>query len=472
MITTETVKEWLARYQNDLPGFVRDVWGVTPYPWQAEVAGWLSKDKTRRIAIPAGRGVGKTALLAWSSLWFLLTRYPCKVIQTAPSKATLEDGLFAETRMWAERLPPALRSLLDIVSDRITLAADPASAFLSVRTARADVPDAMQGIHAPFVLLIVDEGSGVPDTVYEAAQGSMAGSNRFMVVAGNPLYASGYFYHAITTNAHTVWRVRRVPSTEVPSTSQEFRDEIAAIYGEESNVYRVHILGLPPTSDEDTIIPLHLVQAAINRDVSVTANQPIIWGLDVAGLGKNESALAIRQGNTLLEPVKRYSGLEEMQLVGRVMAEYEALREDRRPAEICVDGIGLGAGVVSRLKELGLPAVSINVSEHRSDDPAYFNLKAELWWRARAWFAALDVKIPSDNELIKGLTIPKIDYHSTGKLMVESKDSIRRRLKHMTPRLDAADAFVLTFANRATTALYGRRKGFKRLPIQVRVPIV
>lgn len=457
-LTTDEVKAYLRKYRFDLVGFIEATWRVELDVWQREVATWLAVDETRRIAVSSGHGVGKTALDAWASIWFLLTRFPCKVILTAPSSTTLQDGLMAEIKTWIARMPPALQALVEVTSDRVVLRIAPERAFISAVTARAEKPDALQGKHADYVLLIIDEPSGVPDAVYESSQGSMSGPARFMLLTGNPVYASGFFYRAITEEKGTIWRVREVSCFEAKRSPQSYIDEMAALYGEASNTYRVRVLGLPPTGDEDSFIPLNLVQAALDRDVAVSPVAPIIWGLDVARLGANQSALAKRKGNHCLEKPERFSNLNLMQLCGRVAAEYFGLPEHRRPAEICIDGIGLGAGVADRLKELELPAVSINVSEVLAANPAYYNLKAELWGKARAWFSALDCWMPSDPELVKALSCVKMDRHSTGKILVESKDALARRLKSRMPRLDAADAFVLTFASTATSALYGKQK--------------
>lgn len=456
--TADDFKQWAKKWRHDLAGFVRNTWKVDPDIWQEEVSDWLGRDGTRQIAIPSGHGVGKTAWAAWAAIWFVLTRYPCKVVLTAPSASTLEDGLLVEIKMWIERLPSALKKVLEVRSDRIVLASKPEMAFISARTARADKPEALQGVHQDYVLLIVDEAAGVPDPVFEASSGSMSGPARYMVLLGNPTRADGYFHDAITKGAGTTWRVRRVSCMEAKRSPQTYIDMMAETYGEESNVFRTRVLGLPPTANDDTIIPLDLVHDALEREVHTSSFQPIVWGLDVARLGQNESAMAKRQGAVLLEKPARYRGLNLMQLCGRIAAEYEGLPQTKRPSEICVDGIGLGAGVVDRLRELGLPASSVNVSEQLSHNPMYYNLKAELWWKARGWYESRDCKIPKDEGFIRALTCVREDHHSTGKLMVESKDSLARRMKKHLPPLDAADAFVLTFAAKAAAAMYGKRR--------------
>jgi len=154
----------------------------------------------------------------------------------------------------------------------------------------------------------------------------------------------------------------------------------------------------------------------------------------------------------VLEPVRRWRGLDLMQLTGAVVAEYEALSHEERPVEILVDSIGLGAGVVDRLRELNLPARGINVSESPAMGGTYRNLRAELWYKAKAWFEKRDCKLPKDEQLVSELATVRYKFSSNGKTQVEGKDEIRRR-GLASP--DLADAFVLTFASDAATVTYG-----------------
>jgi hypothetical protein len=138
-----------------------------------------------------------------------------------------------------------------------------------------------------------------------------------------------------------------------------------------------------------------------------------------------------------------------MELAQKVKDEYDASRE--RPNIICVDSIGLGAGVADRLRHLGLPALDINVGESSSMKEKFRNLKAELWWEARDWFYKRDVSLP-DPKLAKELIAPQYKYTATNKIQVESKDEMKKRgvLEGKSP--DLADAFILTFAASAMQA--------------------
>lgn len=405
----------------------------------------------RRISVRSGHGVGKSTAVSWLSLWYILTRYHAKIVITAPTSAQLYDALFAEIKRWVREMPEPLQTLLEVKAERIELKEMPQENFISARTSRAEQPEALQGIHAENVMLIADEASGIPEQVFEAAAGSMSGHNAVTILLGNPVRSSGFFYDTHNRLAGEWW-TRRVSCVDSPRVSDAYVKEMASRYGEESNAYRIRVLGEFPRSDDDTVIPMELLDLAVQRDVKPTEFQPLVWGLDVARFGSDSSALCKRRGNTVTEPIRVWRNLDLMQLTGAVVAEWEALIPSERPAEILVDSIGLGAGVVDRLRELGLPARGINVSESPALGMTYRNLRAELWHKAKAWLEKRDCRLPKDDRLISELATVRYSFTSNGKIQIESKDEIRKR---GLPSPDLADAFVLTFASDAAVASYG-----------------
>jgi hypothetical protein len=225
-----------------------------------------------------------------------------------------------------------------------------------------------------------------------------------------------------------------------------------ARYGEESNAFRIRVLGEFPLADDDTIIPFHLVDSAVHRDVVIDEQAAIVWGLDVARFGSDKTALAKRQGSVVTE-INSWQGLDLMQTTGRVKAEYDGLPSNLRPTEIMVDVIGMGGGVVDRLRELGLPVRGVNVAESPSMGQSYTNLRAELWFKLRGWLEARHSKLPKNEQLVAELTAIRYSFASNGKMKAEGKDEMRRRgLK--SP--DLADAVCLTLASDAATAIGGR----------------
>lgn len=442
---------------------VREVFGKEPRKYQREVME-AAAGGVRQISIRSGHGVGKTTTLAWLIIWFMLTRYPQKTVCTAPTTAQLYDALMSETRKWIQELPQELQLLFSIGAESIELKAAPDTSFVSFRTSRPETPEALQGVHADHVLLIVDEASGIHEKVFEAAQGSMSGHNAITILAGNPVRGSGLFFDTHRKpEVMKRWYRIHVSCLDTDLVSSDYPQMIADQYGEDSNVYRVRVLGEFPAADDDTVIPLELADAALKRDVHPIFAKSV-WGLDVARFGNDRTALAKRRGNVLQEKVKSWRNLDTMEVVGRVKAEWDSTPEKERPVAICVDVIGLGAGVVDRLKELGLPVRGINVSESPALTDQYKNLRAELWHgKTRAWFMRRDCNLGDDLDLSGELTKVRFKFTSNGKIQIESKDEMKKRGQ---PSPDIADAFVLTFAAEATTALGGTGRSDWKKPLK------
>jgi phage terminase large subunit len=447
--------EFIERYRNNPVLFVEEVLDPSaPNPHGIILHGpdihqkkvlQAVADGQRRITIRSGHGVGKTAVLSWIIIWHALTREPQKALVTAPTSAQLFDALAAEVKFWITKLPVPLQKVFDVKSESITHTASPSSSFISFATSRADTPEALAGKHSENMLLIADEASGVPEQVFEAAIGSMSGHDAIMILAGNPIRSSGYFYNTFNKpEMKGDWYPIHISCENHPRVSQDFVQQVARTYGEKSNAYRVRVLGEFPLADDNTIIPFELVEAAKTRDVAATNVIPI-WGLDCARFGSDRSALAKRQGNVLIEPVKSWHGLSAIELAQAIKIEYDSTNLAGRPSVICVDSIGLGAGVADILRNIGLPALDINVGESSSMKEKFRNLKAELWWAVRDWFYQRNVSL-TDSKLAEELIAPQYKYTQTNKIQVESKDEMKKRgvLEGKSP--DLADAFILTFA--------------------------
>ena len=474
----QTLDDFVIRYgpkagETGPEQMVREVFGAEPDDWQREGLRAYGRCEPG-ISIRSCHGVGKTAMLSWIIWHQLLTRFPQKTVATAPTAPQLFDALFAECRKWYYHLPPAVAGLFEVKSDSIVLLAQPASSFASFRTARAETPEAMQGVHSEWVLLIGDEASGINEKIFEAGAGSMTGERATTVLAGNPTRTSGLFFdshHALRDDWFTIHVTAR-PVVGSPNAyvskrvSDRFVDRIRRQYGEDSNAYRIRVLGEFPRADLDTIIPYELLASATDRDVASSPKAPIVWGLDVARYGDCVTALCKRQSNVVLEPVRTWSDLDLMQTAGLVKAEWDMTPPEGRPVAVCVDAIGLGAGVADRLKELGLPIRAVNVSEVPSVAKNYVNLRTELWFKARQWFTDRNCTLPPELRRDQGdeerstlqselATIKYKVVDSNGKLRAESKREMQKR-GFRSP--DRADAFVLTFAVDSALLLSGSQR--------------
>ena len=443
-------EEMIVRYgtTEDGPGlFVREILGAEPEPYQDDLLRAVGRGE-RKISVRSGHGTGKSTSLSWSMLWFVLFRFPNKVVVTAPTTAQLYDALFAELKRWIGELPEALQVLLEVKTDRVELIAAASEAFISARTSRAEQPEALAGVHSDNVMLVVDEASGVPEQVFEAASGSMSGHSAVTILAGNPTRTSGTFFETHNRLAQH-WFTLHWSCIDSKRVSKEFVEEMRTRYGEDSNAYRIRVLGEFPLGDDDTIIPLHLAEAAVERDVAVSHNLRPVWSLDVARFGSDRTVLVRRTGNVITD-IEAWQGLDLMATTGRVKAHYDALLPNQKPTEILVDSIGLGSGVVDRMRELGMPVRGINVSEAPAFGSTYTNLRTELIFRVRGWLEQRTARLPQNPALLAELTSIRYSFGSTGKVKAESKDDMRRRGLRSP---DLADAVFLSFAGDAATAL-------------------
>jgi hypothetical protein len=446
-------------YDNDPVLFVREVFGVNPYPDQIELLEAYRR-RDRRISKRSGHGVGKTTVLAWIIVHHALFRFPQKTVCTAPTSKQLFDALYAETVTWFKKLPPIARDRFEIKSESIELKAASQESFVSFRTSSAEKPEALAGVHSDFVLLIIDEASGVPEAIFESAVGSMSGHNAINILCGNPVRRSGLFFDTHCNPKVLVKWTRFHTSCEGhPNVTDDFIDDVKSRYGELSNAYRVRVLGEFPMVDDDTVIPWALIEAALKRDVDPKRQRPI-WGLDIARKGRDACALAKRQANVLMEPILEWRNPDLMASVGKVKAEWDKTPLAYRPEFIFVDAIGLGAGVADRLREMQLPAVAINVSEVAPLGEKYANLRTELWFRGREWFDRKDSRINGvfedgtewvDEDLAQELALPTFDYRSNGKMIVEEKKLTVKRTGQQSP--NRADAFLLTLVQENATAM-------------------
>lgn len=434
--------------------FAKEALGAEPTEQQWD--GSRKVVQKRRVSIRSGHGTGKSTFMAWCVLWFLACYFPAKVPATAPTSHQLEDVLWAEIAKWHRALRerfPVLGEQMEWSAGALRMKPAPNESFAVARTSRPERPEALQGFHSENILFLIDEASGVADNVFEVAEGALSTDGAYVVMAANPTRQSGYFFDS-HHKMRATWAALHWSGLDSPMVSQAYVESMRKKYGERSPVYKVRVLG-EFVGAADGVISLELCEAAKVREVQPVASAKVVWGVDVARFGDDSSALAKRKGNVQLEPVKEWWGKDTMQVAGLIKAEWDATPEKQRPVAINVDVIGIGAGVVDRLKELDLPAVGVNVAESEAIDAdtefdakgkpvRQFNrLRDQLWWRGREWLEAKDCKICDDDETVAELTTPTYSILSNGRIKVEGKDELKKRGVKSPNR---ADAWLNTFA--------------------------
>jgi hypothetical protein len=434
--------------QGDLEGF------EGPDAWQRDFLTWIGEcvasrgfdgskavDPIRR-AVSSGHGVGKSALTAWIVGWIMSTRPHCKGVVTANTAPQLESKTWAEIAKWNKR--SIFGRWFDVStgrgSMRMTAKASPESWRVDAQTCREENSEAFAGLHAatstPFY--IFDEASAVPAPIWEVAEGGMTDGEPMIFVFGNPTRNSGKFHECFTRQRHR-WSPLRVDSRLSAITNKAQIAEWLADYGEDSDFFRVRVRGEFPRAGSMQYLSSEDIALARRRSVVISPATPKVIGVDVARFGDDQSVIARRHGRKA-EKLDKYRGLDTMELASIVA--HVIITE--RPDAVFVDGVGIGAGVVDRLRQLGHTVFDVQAGASPSKPYAdrCTNRRAEMWLKMREWLPTADIP-DTEHDLADELASVEYAFDARGRVQLEKKESMKRR---GLPSPDCADALALTFA--------------------------
>lgn len=414
---------------------------ATAQKWQAEALNALKN--YGRVAIRSGHGVGKSCMASWAILWFLFAFENAKVICTAPTIRQLYDVLWSELSKWLKR-SPLLSDLFEWQKTKIAFKEASAEWFAVARTAAQ--PENLQGFHAENLLFVLDEASGISDDIFEVVSGALTGLNNKLILLGNPTKTAGFFKRAFFEERELFYTMK-VSSLDSALVSNEYAQRLIKTYDMDSDVVRVRVLGEFPRGESDCLISLELIESAMNRDKNLRGE--LIFGVDVARQGSDSTVIATRLGDNLLS-LKKWRHADLMTTCGRIlnhitqmMTKYKARRADVR-----VDDDGIGAGVTDRLKELFREKnISAQIQPCHNGgkprDPRYANFVTECYFALRDRLQSGQITLPQDDALAAELSTRKFKLTSSDKIILESKDDFKRRIKRSP---DSADACALAFA--------------------------
>ena len=439
----------LERCRRDPLFFSKNVMGGEQ-PWELQAEILLALRDAHRVAVRSGHGVGKTWAAARAAIWHLYCHPHSVVLTTAPTHRQVRSILWAEIRRQVRTAKVRLGGRL--TETGLTLADDWFALGLAT-----DEPERFQGYHAEHLLLILDEAPGVAPDIYEAARGLLTSRHARILLIGNPTVPAGPFYEAFRD---PVWRNLHIPCTHCPNVtagrviypklvSAEWIETQRAEWGEDSPAFRARVLGEFPEESDSRLIPLAWLHAAQERVACVeeSRNMDLRMGVDVARYGADQTVMILANEAGLYD-VYSASGLSTMETAGRIIAL--AGRHNIPPERIAVDDSGLGGGVVDRLREQGWSVHAVNAASRPQSHKNFLNRRSELFWAVRE---ALNPKSPQPfvipprkfDRLCRELSEITYHFNSSGRIQIESKDTLRARLGGSP---DYADALALTFAAR------------------------
>jgi hypothetical protein len=500
-------------WRTDWNRFVRDAFGVTLDREQQDI---LSAVQTQQlVSVSSGTARGKDFVSACAALCFLYLTprwnrrgelvENTKVALTAPTDRQVKNIMMPEISRLYHRaykrglgLPGRLNTY-DIRTENEEW-------FMTGFKADEHNREAWSGFHAVHTMFIVTEASGMPDSIFDAIEGNLQGDSRLLIVF-NPNTSTGY---AAKSQKSGRWQKFRLNSLTAPNVTErktvipgqvdynwlkdklnvwctqidrnevqeEFDDfEFEGVWYRPEDLFRVKVLGKFPKVDEDVLIPEQWVEAAQERwrKFGGGASGMRRLGVDVAGMGRDSSVYCDRHGNRVISFRKRNSGGVADHM--RVAGEVAAFLSQNRGAVAMIDTIGEGAGVFSRLVELGYAnnenrvtpdagkgaALSCKYSEAAKDTKgnelkditgqySFVNMRAYLHWCVRDWLNpknSTGAMLPPGGTLAQEASEIKWNFRSDGKIVIEPKEDIKARLGFSPDEFDAlANTFYPVYIRR------------------------
>ena len=293
--------------------------------------------------------------------------------------------------------------------------------------------ESLAGRHAKNMLIVVDEASGIPDAVFKPLDRTLTDYLNLVFMIFNPTRNTGYAIESQTKHREQ-WIALHWTALDSENVTSEQIERLRK-YGEDSPAYRIGVLGLPPVSTENALIPYEWITEAINRDIEPTPYDPVILGCDVGG-GGDRSVIAIRQGGKITD-IRTFNDKDTMKVVGWIS---ETAHGNEASVSV-VDSNGLGAGVADRLRELE-HVVHPVWGQGKADREGFLNTRAEMYFTLREQFENKAISIPDNQDLVNELSAMKFEQ-SGNQIKILGKKDIRKAIG-MSP--DLADALAYTYA--------------------------
>lgn len=311
----------------------------------------------------------------------------------------------------------------------------------TVRIFGADNAQALRGLR--FDGIVLDEVADMKSEVWdEIVRPALADRNGWAIFIGTPKGVnlfSELYERGLHPDKNPGWYSVLRNVDETGALSQAEVEDLRA--GMSDNAFRQEMLCDFAASNDNTLITLDMVHDAVERQYSVNdmAGIPVIMGVDVAREGGDATVFCWRQGLSC-EPMEVHRGLSLMDTADRIAAHLKARPEI---VHCCID-VGMGAGVIDRLRDLGYrrKVVEVPFGSKAVQASRFLNRRAEMWFSIREWLQS-GGSLPNDSDLKSDLTGPTYSFDTAGRVVLEKKEDLKKRLNRSP---DRADALCLTFA--------------------------
>lgn len=400
----------------------------------------------QKTLVHTGFGIGKTRTAARAALWFLTSFSPSIVLTTAPTWRQVESQLWGEIRN-------AYKNAHVPIGGKLTSASLTFSDKWFALGISTNDPERFQGYHSDYIMVIVDEASGVDDAIIDIATNIQYTK---ILMIGNPSSSEGRFYEY---SRDPSWNAIHISCFETPNVqagemlipgmvTREWVEQKKREWGEDNPLYIAKVLGLFPQNTQDCLIPLSAIEKSINAPLIAKADDLYTLGVDVARFGSDETVFSLFHGAVELAP-RAYHGIDTMQTAGYVKevkreckirrqkdsGEWEEL--DLLPDNrIGIDDTGVGGGVTDRLREDGISVTPVNFGARAREPEYYCDCRSEMAISFADAVKKGEIKLYDDPVQTAQIADLRTKMTSRGRRL-EPKEEMKKRLGRSPDRADA-----------------------------------
>lgn len=435
----------------------------------AQIIDAVENGPSRFTVVESGHGVGKSIIAGALVAWWLETKRPdAKVVTLAPTFVQVNAILWSYIRKY-HQAGQLSGTIFETPQWRI--GPECFAIGLSPRKATREDLQALHGYHSPNLLVIMDEGPGLPRLMWEAVHSLVTGANNKILALGNPIEQMGPFWEATQSENWNYFNINCLEHPNVAPAVHEDIDPPELIPGavsaawvdemvrnhclksdgpgsivwrgqryEPGAVFMSRVLGRAPTEASDQLIPLKWVVGAQSWVAQPTPSDELVFGFDPSRVAHGDHACLVSRRGALVIDVKRRK--VRGQNPGQELAGWLHSEARAGVSRIYVDETGIGASVVDHARNLGLPIVTVSPGS-RASARNMANKRAEIWWRLRERLETQSLSLPQDDMLTADITAPKFWYDASGRILLEPKEQIKGRLGRSP---DSGDALTLTLA--------------------------
>lgn len=396
----------------------------------------------RWITTRSGHGVGKTSVMAVVAIHFLWCFPGAQIGMTANSEQQVEDIFMKEFYVWVSKTPEFMQKSLIRTADHIRVE-DNNDWFLRAQVARPERPEALAGLHGEYILILVDEASGVADKVFEVMKGALTGDNFIVGYWSNPTRNEGEFFqsHKAGSSFTRLHFSSRESPIVKPGYIQKMEEDYPGNGAEHSDEVKIRVdgefAGVTEMDDKGWIPLFANVNILFEPESGQIINGGII-GIDPAGTGKDHSAVHIRDSVYLKEVLNERTS-QPKDLARKI----ETIRDayNSKSSDIGVEAFGIGAQVVANIITKvgeGVNALLMDKPRDGTED-LFISFKDELAWKFREWVVRGGIII-TNNKAAWLKELEKIRYKRVkrGQIQMMNKVEFKKEYGFSPDRFDAA----------------------------------